>query len=474
MLGSSQNWELKGQSLQAYNLILKLKIKDGRDFLNLSSDNQISDYPSLYVATLSEIIELMVTEDNSLYKSYLRNAEKRYTQYRNAKTQNPYQLFYQAELKLQWAFVYLKFGEEFSAVWNIRQAYKLINRNKNLYPEFLPNYKSLGILHVIIGSIPNKYHWILNILGLRGTVAEGIEELDRLGGSDSPFRLEAIILNSLIKSYILQQNEMAISNLENVYAGREDNLLMRYIYVSLLMKNSRSEEALQLLNENTDLFGYLNFHFLNYIKAEIYLQKKDYLNAEKHYKLFLNNFNGKNFIKDSYYKLFLTYWLSDRKELSDQYYILADDRGQKLTEADKHAASQLSKKEYPNKVIMQIRLLTDGGYYDEAELLIEQSRKLNFKHHKDKIEFTYRQARLFHKKGDVDLAIPHYLNTIESSGNELWYFAPNSALQLGYIYREKNQLDKARKFFRKTLQYKNHEYRNSIENKAKSALSQLE
>jgi len=55
-----------------------------------------------------------------------------------------------------------------------------------------------------------------------------------------------------------------------------------------------------------------------------------------------------------------------------------------------------------------------------------------------------------------------------------WYFAPNSALQLGYIFRDQADAIEARQYFEKALSYKKHVYKNSIDNKARSALASLE
>jgi uncharacterized protein HemY len=46
-------------------------------------------------------------------------------------------------------------------------------------------------------------------------------------------------------------------------------------------------------------------------------------------------------------------------------------------------------------------------------------------------------------------------------------------LQLGYLLVEQKQVKEAKKYFEKALSYKKHEYKNSIDSKAKSALAQL-
>jgi tetratricopeptide (TPR) repeat protein len=92
---------------------------------------------------------------------------------------------------------------------------------------------------------------------------------------------------------------------------------------------------------------------------------------------------------------------------------------------------------------------------------------------REKLEYLYRSARLYHKAGQVNEGITYYLKTIELSKDENYYFAPNSALQLGYIYLSRVEKEEAKKYFQLALSYKNYEYKNSIDNKAKAALNEL-
>jgi tetratricopeptide (TPR) repeat protein len=128
---------------------------------------------------------------------------------------------------------------------------------------------------------------------------------------------------------------------------------------------------------------------------------------------------------------------------------------------------------FPNIKLSKIRYATDGGYYDEAKKIAENVQDTELATSKERIEFRYRKARLFDKSGFINEAVKLYQETIELQGEQNWYFAPNSCLQLGYIAINKNNLKEARAHFEKALTYKKHEYKNSIDSKAKSALAQM-
>ena len=86
----------------------------------------------------------------------------------------------QAEIQLQWAFTRIKFKQYFLAAYELQKAYTLLKKNVELYPDFFLNKKNLGILKILIGSIPDEYSWILNIIGLEGNVNNGFDNLYQL------------------------------------------------------------------------------------------------------------------------------------------------------------------------------------------------------------------------------------------------------------------------------------------------------
>ena len=62
-------------------------------------------------------------------------------------------MYSQAEINLQWAANRLKFGDYFTAAFEINKAYRQIQENNKKYPNFIPNkkfgtgYISLGVYH---------------------------------------------------------------------------------------------------------------------------------------------------------------------------------------------------------------------------------------------------------------------------------------------------------------------------------------
>jgi tetratricopeptide (TPR) repeat protein len=466
--GQEKNWLSAEDINKPYTLILNLHLSDARILLP-----EIKSPEQMYVAGLADALELMVTEDDSKFDSYEELYQKRVDQLEEINPATSASLFTLAELRLQWAFVYLKFGHEFDAAWNIRQAYNTVQECKKKYPDFLPIKKTSGLLDIMLGSVPEKYQWVMNLLNMEGSVDLGLKDLEQVIDQSPTLKFETTLLYNLFRGFVLQQTESAMAGFtENINAFPENRLAL-FLGASIAIKNSQSEKALSYLQKITqDKHGIL-IPYADYQLGEVYLHKGEYESSIRSYQKFIVGYLGHNYIKDAHYKIGVCYWLLGNKTEASRYFDKAKDEGKESTEADKYAARSLLTREYPNVKLSKIRYATDGGYYDDARKIMNSIGEKELTSSKDKVEFLYRKARLFHKSGSYSEAQKFYLETIAKQEEENWYFAPNACLQLGYLLLAQEKSAEAKQYFEKALTYKKHEYKNSIDSKAKSALAQL-
>jgi hypothetical protein len=461
----SQDWNFDVTTQQAY--MLTLNLQTDKALALLQHPKTAHQY---YVVSLAEILELAITEDAETFSEYEKRFEAR--QEENIKGSTAEIQFVHAEILLQWTFIYLKFGREFDAAIHLRQAYQIANDCYRKNPKYLPIKKTMGMLNVIIGSVPEKYNWVLGLLGIEGNIKQGLQDLDALRITDHPLAFEADLLYALIQGFILQQPGIAIHDLKKLLE-KNTNRLALFLAATLAIKNSESETALIFLQKLATHNEGLPLHYAEYLKGEVYLHKAEYMNAITSYRWFINHYTGQNYIKDAYYKIGICYYLNGFQNDALTLFKEAKGKGREATEADKHAARYLAENVLPNIKLSKVRYFTDGGYFQEAQQVLDTIIPAEIPSPRDQVEFYYRKARLFHKTNQLPAAKLFYQQTIEMTQNETWYFAPNACLQMGYIALSENDISKAKEYFTRTLQYKKYEYQNSIDSKAKTALAQL-
>ena len=171
-------------------------------------------------------------------------------------------------------------------------------------------------------------------------------------------------------------------------------------------------------------------------------------------------------------------WLSDRDTEAATFITKIIDNGSSIIEADKLA--QRTANEYQSgkmndrqKILYKSRYATDGGYLAEALEFLQPFSEKSFESVADKSEFNYRKGRILQKSDKTEQSIPYFDRAINLSKNSSIGFGASSALQLGYIFRDKKQKEEAIGYFKTAMSYKKYDYKNSIDNKAKAALTEL-
>lgn len=463
-------WKFDPELERIYRLILSLQIDEAR--LALEETKGHNELHRLYLLNLSETADILITEDEKRFDKINEDMRSRIEKIQNM-PDNAETLFLRAEINLQRGFNLLNLGQELNAVLAIRQAYIHTQQCIKKYPSFIPIKKTSGVIQVMLGSVPDKYQWFMSLLGMKGSVKVGQKQLEELRLSSSSLNMEASILFYTIKGFLNQQFAEAARGLQENLVKEPDSRLLMFLTINMLMKNSESEQAYQIIQTLDKHPQGLQMTYVEYLRGETLIHRGEYAQAIPAYQKFIRSYKSRSFKKDAYYKISLCYYLLGDMTNARKNFETAKVTGRAASEPDKYADAMLAEPTFPNPKILKIRFYTDGGYYKEARELIKTVTAADLSKPKDATEFAYRKGRLAHKTQDLVTAKALYLQTIEQTGENPWYFAPNAALQLGYIAQAQGDLAAAKKYYEKALSYRRYEYKSGIDSKAKYALDQL-
>ena len=463
---------------RAFSDLQKLKVAPAQQQLtHESEENGIR----IFLDDYADMLTLATSDDDQAFERLSDREGDRLDILKKLDDTSPWQRVMLAEVRLHWAFVKLKFGKEVSASWDVIRAYKLLAENQKRFPHFLPTYKSLGTLHVMIGSVPENYVWVANLLGLHGNIKQGQDEL-RGAQQDPTFGREARLIDFMVRAYVLKFTDADGKLVQRFISDNPDNLLLHFFGATIEQKNGHSEQALTYLMNRPAGKDYLSLPIIENILGDISLQKGEYAASITHFQQFLATYKGQNFLKDTYYKLFLCHWLSNERSTNDltisrAYLQKVISVGRTTVESDKaaqkFAETYLKRAVSPNqKVLMRARLASDGGFTDSALTYLRPYNEAKFQLIPEKAEYNYRIGRVYQRRNDSDAAIPYLNRALSLSESDQLSFGATAALQLGYIYQQKNDRTRARLFFQKALSFKRHEYKNSVDNKARAALNE--
>ncbi len=473
---SAQQFDFTDNCRKAYNTILALKISDGRKALEaerkINKDNLIIPFLENY----ADFLEVYATDTRSSFESLYKNKDLRLAQLSAGDPSSPYYLYTQAEVNLQWAALSIKFGEYMNSIFEIRKAYKLLEENQKRYPDFKPNKKSLGVLYALIGSVPDKYKWGVNLLGMDGSVSKGLGYLEELlnyaESNDFIFKDEAVIYYSLLQFQLQNEKDKAWQTLIRFGFPKTDNLLTAYACAHIGIYGSHNDEAIEILEKLRPSDSFIPFPLLNYLAGLGKLHRLE-PDADNYFKQFLIMNAGENHIKSSYQKIAWCYLLKGDTVNYAHFMQKAENLGASMLEADKQALHEAESNKTPNVILLRARLLSDGNYFQRAASELNTLTENQFKTTEEKTEYLYRLGRIYHAWTKEDSALFYYSKTIERGKQLPRYFAANSAFESGKIYEGRKQYDKARMQYELCLSLENHEYKNGLDQKAKAALNRL-
>jgi tetratricopeptide (TPR) repeat protein len=448
-------------------------------YLNLQFDScltRLSKMENLeyanYLSSLIQASEVFLSDDIQYYKSKKHLEDETIAGIDNPNLTEAQINFLKSEVKIQWAVLKMKYGDELAAFWTMKQAYNIASKNIRDYPDFLPSYKSMGLLYVLFGLAPDKLHWLLSIFGLEGDVESGMKLLQKVQKDTNAYALESGLLIALLNSYFLNKPEVGYSQITEI-RNQHSYLLIDYINGLISMKNSNSQLVLPALEQAEKTYSDpLALPQIYYLLGEIYLQKGDASLAIENFQKFIINQQGLSLLKDSYFKIGLCHLINGDETQADQSFELVLSEGWAKNEADAYAQSQVESGQFSATALYRLRFATDGGFYNEAKR-VQSAINADQLSGQDLCEYYYRTGRLMQKTGDRDAAIISYEKTIEIQGLNRWYYAPNAALQLGYIHLLQNNPAKAKYFLELVFEYRHHPYEKSIRQKAKTALKKI-
>lgn len=462
----------------AYSQIMSLHFVPAKQLLSREKEMHPENVYADYLNNYMDFLRVFIGENKALFNRLNDTFDIRYNRIKKLPDTSRYKNLMLANMNLQWAFARLKFGEYFTAAWELNRAYRLLTGNTERFPGVIPQDISMGVLHVMIGLVPDKYHWMLKIISMKGSVEQGKTEIYRALDSaatnpqyaylypEALFYLGFIELNLSPDSKALDRLSTYLRQTGN------ENLLMDFLKADIYMGQGKNDLALKQLKLAPQGPGYFPFYYLHYLKGECYLRKLQPDSADASYRYFLKYFKGINYIKDAWRKRAWAALLENRLSAYRQYMDSVKVYGGAKTGADKEALVEARANRLPDKSLLQARLLFDGGYYQSAKKVLDtmDTRKLT---KEEQTERIYRYARIAHREHLWPDAKKAYRRTISSGADSPRYFAANAALKLGEIYESEDSLLLAGDFYRKCLALNFDEYVNSIKGKAKEALERI-
>jgi len=432
-----------------------------------------------YIESYGDFLKAFISEEEKDFNRLKNRIDERLDQVEKISSKSPWKRMMRAEMLLHLAVVKFKWKEYFTAAYYFRKSFHLLEDNKRAFPDFAPNQRALGFFHAAIGTVPENYKWISNLIGLKGTVTQGESELTRVSqmirnSKEWGFMYdETVFLKALMQGLFKKDYESAQATLSDPGFGTGGQGAMHtFILANSFAAGGKQAQALEILQNFNAEKGSYPMLYLQFMRGNFMLNRLD-LTAEKYLLKYTAEFKGRSFIRSAWHKLAWIELLKGNENGYQEKMKKITVTGSDFTDEDKQAMKEAVNGEKPDLTLLRSRLLFDGGLYDRALEEISRKPANYWQRERDQAEVTYRLARIHDQQNQFDQAISLYQKTYNLWKSKEWYFASNAALHLAMIYEKQGLPAKAREWYRKTLALRNHEYQDSIDQKAEAGLDRV-
>ena len=475
--GSEAYFTWSPKARQAYDKAIQLRFTEAESLLAQLKRDEPSNLIRLHVENYIDFFRVFINEDYEEFKRLEKNKDLRLQQLKNSPASSPWRLYLQADIRLQWALARLKFEEYSNAFLEVNKAFKLLEENVRLFPGFMPNKKDLGILHAMVGTIPDGYKWAVEwVSSMDGSIAEGRAELEEViayaRDNDFIFKEETFVLYAYLLLHLDNKDQEAWLILRDSGLNPETNPLACFILANVAIRTGRNDEAIDLLLHRPGGRTFHPFPYLDFMLGVAKLQRLD-PDTDIYLKSFLDHFKGRNFIKEAYQKLAWHYLVHGDLQGYRANMVYVKVYGYTVVESDKSALNEAESGIAPHAGLLRARLLFDGGYLDRAMSAMIGISDKSLTTARDRLEYPYRFGRILHALRRYDPALEYYATTIAQGASEPWYFACRAALERGRIYETLGKKEDARAAYKKCLEIKPEEHRAGIHQAAKAGLNRL-
>jgi tetratricopeptide (TPR) repeat protein len=443
-------------------------------FQRKEPDNQIAVFLEHYL----DFLTVVAGNQDDDYQRFQKQLLPRIDKISRGDANSPWRLFCQAEMRLQGALLAGRAGNYLSGLSDVKIAYALLAENRRRFPDFMPNLKSLGLLNVLIGSIPEEYRWTVKALGgIDADLETGRNELAKaaeLAAKDParPFAAETILILGFVQLYAEERKELAWKTIQSAGLNPRTGPLAAYLLAVSAARTGRNDEAIQYLEACPSGGEYAPFPY-RYFSLGLYKLYRLDADADKSLERFLKEVKSDIGVAEAMQKLAWFHCTRGNTATYKEMMQKIAKKGAQRSESDQAALQEALRGEKPNPVLLRARLLFDGGYYQRAYELL-QKEKSSLETEADlRLEAAYRLGRCAHELRRLDEAVRYYGQTIELGAELPLYFACNAALQLGLAHETRADYPRAREAFNKCLALKPDSYAAGLHARAKAGIKRL-
>ncbi|MBS1773218.1 MAG: tetratricopeptide repeat protein [Bacteroidetes bacterium] len=460
---------------KAYQCYTALRIEEGNEAIRQEMRTNPNNLAATYIADYADCLILLLNGSQADYEQLHPHLARRLELLDEGDPNSPWLRLYEGGLYMHWAFVHVRMGDKLKAANTFRKSFLLLKENQKKFPDFEYNNILFGLEEAVVGTLPDDYSWIAAIFGLRGNVKKGVAKLESFiskHNAQDQMYCDALVFYTYVKFYLESRQEETWRFINSNAFPAQNNLLLSYVKTDIALNYRKADNAIQTLKNAQTLEAYNKFPIFDYQAGCALLHKLD-AGSLSYFRHFLNTYKGNIFIKDALQKMAFSYYLQGDMAHANECRQKILTQGNASADGDRQAQRFAENNKWPMTVLLQARLLIEGGYYNQALSVLAGKSETVFTSVADKAEYNFRLGKAYDELGEDNKALGYYKRTIDIGKDDKSQFAARSSLQIGRIYEKNNNKQAALQCYNACLDMPVQDFKNSIKQQAKAGINRL-
>lgn len=462
-----------------YNL--RFEDADGK-FRQLQKTNP-DDLKGYFYESLLYFYKALPTRDEKMFEKYLELSENviERSEISLDKNENDYDALYYKGLSHSYrSLLMLSLNKNLlQAASDGNSGYRILTALIEKKPDYYDAYMGLGLYKIAIGFVPEKFQWLLSLIGFKGNIKEGMQFLQTSMNKGKFTRVDSKVFLSMfsLKEKEEQDNQALIFSKE-IAEEYKGSAVFKILYSGLLLQYGFADEAINTANDALNI----NKHsFQDEIKksagaiiGSAYFRLNEYQNAIPYLEDFMKYTNPEDRYNVYLFTLGVSYELTgDRSKAMEKYKAVRnkfiDERDGELDKFFFRLAQEKIKtplRDFDIELIKGMNLRESNQPGKAIELYTEMINtnivdKYNSDDDKIRLFFDLGVAYSYNK--DFDNAIESFNKCIKlNPANEEW-LVPHSYFELGKLYRQKGDKKKSGEMFDMIFDYDDFDFESFLE-----------
>jgi tetratricopeptide (TPR) repeat protein len=330
------------------------------------------------------------------------------------------------------------------------KGYRILSELVTRKPDYYDAYMGLGLYKIALGFVPDKFRWLLSLIGFEGDIRNGVEMLNTAMKKGKYTRIDSKVFLSIFSlNEREQEDNRAVELSRQLVNEYPESPVFKVFHASLLLQAGFTQESITVANEavrqNKNSFQDEITKSSSAILGTAYFRLNDFAKAVENLEAFFKYANSGDRYNVHMFTLGVSYeFLGDRNRAVETYYkVRPDFINERDGEIDKffyrYARERIKSplRQYDKDLVYAMNFRESGDSpraLEKYETMLRNKAHLKSGNDDDKIRLFYNLGLAYLYSKQTDKAI-EFLNLCLplKPETETW-LVPHSYYELGKIY----------------------------------------